>query len=90
MFEPLGTFPASFPRCPNSHACSSCSRLSPRSVACGDAGELRVEVLRESGEVIKRFSRGKCVPIPADGTLQSVRWKGQKGLSGLADKPENP
>jgi hypothetical protein len=51
-----------------------------------DEGELRVEVLDESGEVIKGFGRAACKPIRTDGTLLPVRWGG-RDLSKLAGKP---
>ncbi len=50
-------------------------------------GELRVEVLDEEGKVLKRFARGKCVPVTTDSTLQRVRWKGAPGLSKVAGEP---
>jgi hypothetical protein len=52
-----------------------------------DAGELRVEVLDESGKVIAPFSRANGVPIRADQTLQAVQWQGAEDLSALAGKP---
>jgi len=51
-----------------------------------DEGELRVEVLDESGEVIKGFGRAACKPLRGDKTLMPVRWGG-RNLSKLAGKP---
>jgi hypothetical protein len=50
-------------------------------------GELTVEVLDSKGRVVRKFSRGSCVPVTADKTLQPVRWKGGDDLSKLAGKP---
>ena len=50
-------------------------------------GTLTVEVLDEQGQVIKPFSRGNCLPVSADKTLQPIRWKNGHDLSKLAGKP---
>jgi hypothetical protein len=58
-------------------------------------GDLRVDVLRadvmnffeETEPVIEPFTRGKCLPIRADKTLQRVRWEGTEDLSELARRP---
>ena len=52
-----------------------------------DAGELRVEVINEKGEVIAPFSRGNCTPVRSDKTLQAVNWTGTNDLTELAGKP---
>jgi hypothetical protein len=52
-----------------------------------EAGELRVEVLEEGGQVIAPLTRANCVPIRADKTLQAVRWEGADDLAALAGKP---
>ena len=51
------------------------------------AGELRVEVLDEKGQLIAHYSREDCIPIRANSTLQRVRWKDAEDLSALAGKP---
>jgi hypothetical protein len=53
--------------------------------ACG--GELRVEILDESGKVISPFTRANCTPVRADQTLHEVQWKPAKDLSALAGQP---
>jgi len=50
-------------------------------------GELRVEVLNQASEVVPRFSADNCVPVTANKTLQSVRWRGVEDLSSLANQP---
>lgn len=50
------------------------------------AGELRVEVLDERGEVIAPYSAANCIAVRADKTLQGVRWKGADDLGRLAGK----
>jgi hypothetical protein len=50
-------------------------------------GELTVEILDSKGKAVKKFSRGNCLPVTADKTLQPVRWKGGDDLSRLAGKP---
>jgi hypothetical protein len=52
-----------------------------------DAGELRVEVLDRGGKVIQPFSRGNCVPVHKDSTLQAVQWQGVSDLSKVANQP---
>ena len=42
-------------------------------------GELRAEVLDESGKVISPFSSNECVPVLGDHTLQRVTWKSGAG-----------
>ncbi|MBM3499022.1 MAG: glycosyl hydrolase family 32 [Armatimonadetes bacterium] len=51
-----------------------------------DEGELRVEVLNESGQVVKGFGVPACRPVRADGTRLPVRW-GDRDLGGLAGTP---
>jgi len=51
------------------------------------AGELRVEVLDDQGEVVAPFSKPNCLPLRVDKTLQQVVWEGEKDLSSLAGKP---
>ncbi|NLE60097.1 MAG: hypothetical protein GX616_17235 [Planctomycetes bacterium] len=50
-------------------------------------GELRVEVLDRNGEVYPALSRGLCMPITTNGTIQRVRWMEPVDLSALAGKP---
>jgi hypothetical protein len=51
------------------------------------AGELRVEVVDEKGEVVAPFAAANCVPVRADRTLERVVWEGAKDLAPLAGKP---
>ncbi len=51
-----------------------------------DAGELRAEVLDESGAVIPGFSRDRCVPVRVDRTLAEIRWKDDEDLSIVAGR----
>lgn len=51
-----------------------------------EGGELRVEALDRNGRVVRPFSRGKCIPIGSDKTLQPVHWEGAEDLSSLAGK----
>lgn len=51
------------------------------------AGELRVEVLHENGQVVPHFSRDDCLPIRADQTLQAVEWKRGRDLASLRGQP---
>jgi hypothetical protein len=48
------------------------------------AGELRVEVLDETGRVIEPFTSGQCVPLTGDSTRHRVEWKSRSSLDGLA------
>jgi hypothetical protein len=50
-------------------------------------GELRVEVLDRTGQVLPAFSNQQCVPVTADGTLQAVRWSGSADLAALRAEP---
>jgi len=52
-----------------------------------DQGQLVVEVLDESGQVIEPFTKSNCVPLSTDKTLAEVKWKGAEDLSALAGKP---
>jgi len=50
-------------------------------------GKLRVELLDHSGEPIPGFTADDCVPMRADSTDASIRWKKQVSLPTLAGKP---
>ncbi len=50
-------------------------------------GELRAEALDRDGQAIEPFTRENCLPLRADKTLQTVRWKGARDLSKLAGQP---
>jgi hypothetical protein len=50
-------------------------------------GELRAEILDESGQVIPPFSRENSIPVRADKTLQAIRWQGATNLSSVTGKP---
>lgn len=49
-------------------------------------GELRVEILDESGKKIKGFSVVDCIPVRANSTLHKISWKTNADLSSLAGK----
>lgn len=51
------------------------------------SGELRVEVLRESGEVVPGFAAAECVPVKGDKTLQPVHWERVADLDDLIGQP---
>ena len=53
--------------------------------ACAD-GELRVEVLDESGDVAPGHSAADCVPMAGDSTHR-MAWRGDAKLSRLAGRP---
>ena len=50
-------------------------------------GELRVEVLDASGQVVAPFSLDNCNPVRADTTCRQIRWQGAADLSKVAGKP---
>lgn len=50
-------------------------------------GELRVEILDETGNPIAPYTLKACQPIAVDNTRVPVRWKDAKDLSSLAGKP---
>ena len=50
-------------------------------------GELRVEILNQTGQVVPRFTAENCVPVTANKTVQAVRWNGVEDLSPLANQP---
>ena len=49
-------------------------------------GQLRVEVLDESGTVIAPFSRDACVPITANGTKQRITWSNVPSLAAVRNR----
>ena len=49
-------------------------------------GELRIEILDESGKVIPGFSKKDCDPIRSDNVRHVVSWKGKSTLSSLHDR----
>jgi hypothetical protein len=49
-------------------------------------GELRVEVLDASGNVVTPFTRENCAPVCFDSTIQPVKWQGADDLSAVAGK----
>ena len=53
---------------------------------CPD-GELTVEVLDESGAVLRGYSAGECVPFVGDSTRDRITWRGGAGLSGFTGRP---
>jgi len=50
-------------------------------------GELKAEVLDDSGRVIEPFTRENCASVTADRTLQIVSWKGVDDLSRVSGRP---
>lgn len=55
--------------------------------AIASGGELRIEVLDQSGKVLAPFTLSECVPVTGDSTLKEVTWRGGKDLSSLRGKP---
>lgn len=49
-------------------------------------GELRVEILNERDQVIRRFTAQNCLPMATNRTSQAVRWRGVDDLSSLANE----
>ncbi|MCR6722130.1 MAG: hypothetical protein NVV59_17995 [Chitinophagaceae bacterium] len=49
-------------------------------------GELKVEVLDESGKKIKGFGTAECVPVSTNSTIHKITWKGKESLAELAGK----
>lgn len=50
-------------------------------------GEVRVEVLGETGQPLPGFTASDVVPMHEDGTAARIRWNGQDDLSALSGKP---
>jgi len=50
-------------------------------------GELRAEILDESGQPIEPFTLKNCRSVRADSTLEPVTWTGGVDLSALRDRP---
>jgi hypothetical protein len=50
-------------------------------------GELRVEILDQTGKVVPRFTAENCSVILANKALQAVRWSGVDDLSSLTNQP---
>jgi hypothetical protein len=51
------------------------------------AGELRVEVLDKSGQVLPQFAASKCRPVSTNKVSQRVQWEGVEDLSTLVNQP---
>ncbi|HTH26482.1 MAG TPA: hypothetical protein VL919_15290, partial [Vicinamibacterales bacterium] len=49
-------------------------------------GQLRAEVLDESGAVIAPFSRDACVPLTANGTKQRMTWSNVPSLAAVRNR----
>ncbi len=49
-------------------------------------GELRAEILDESGNAIAPFTRDNCVPVRADATRLQIKWRGAQDVSPAAGK----
>ncbi|MBM3758028.1 MAG: hypothetical protein FJW38_29120 [Acidobacteria bacterium] len=50
------------------------------------AGELRAEVLDESGKPVEPYTLTECVPFTGDRTVVEIRWKRGKNLANLVGK----
>ncbi len=50
-------------------------------------GELRAEVLDESGQPIEPFTLANSIPFTGDSTLAPMTWEGGSDLAALRDKP---
>ena len=51
------------------------------------AGQLRLDILSNNGQVIEPFSRENCLAIRSDSTIQAVTWKVGNDVSSLAGRP---
>jgi hypothetical protein len=54
---------------------------------CAPRGELKVELVDDSGRPVPGFALADCVPVRGDGVKLPVRWKGGRDLKELAGKP---
>jgi hypothetical protein len=52
-----------------------------------DGGELRAEILDEAGHVIEPYTLANSMPVKADKTVQTARWKDVQGFEKLAGQP---
>ncbi|MFT5469166.1 MAG: hypothetical protein ACI8UO_004281 [Verrucomicrobiales bacterium] len=50
-------------------------------------GELRVEALDQSGQVIEPFTLKNCIPLSGDATAMAVQWNGVNDLTQLSGQP---
>jgi hypothetical protein len=50
-------------------------------------GELRAEIVDESGEPISPYTLEDCRPMRADSTIQQITWRSDNDLSSLKNKP---
>ncbi|MBN2129094.1 MAG: hypothetical protein JW741_06335, partial [Sedimentisphaerales bacterium] len=50
-------------------------------------GELRAEVLDETGNVVEPYTKANCRALRADTTLARIRWNGADDLSALSHRP---
>jgi len=50
-------------------------------------GELKAELVDDSGRPVSGFALADCVPVGGDGVELPVRWKGGRDLKELAGKP---
>ena len=51
------------------------------------SGQLRVEVLDETGTVIAPFTATRCLPVSLDSTLHEITWGDGADLAPLCGKP---
>jgi hypothetical protein len=52
-----------------------------------DYGEVRVELLDESGQTIAGYAREDCIPVTTDNVAATVRWNDRLSLDELAGRP---
>ena len=54
--------------------------------AAAGGGEVRVEILDESGHPIEPYTVARCQPVTGDRTLAAVAWKGAEDVAALRGK----
>ena len=54
--------------------------------AAAKGGEVRVEILDESGHPIEPYTLRNCRPVSADSTLAPVSWNGAEDVAALSGK----
>ncbi len=55
--------------------------------ATSDYGELRVEVLDESGKPVPHYTEQDCVPVVADDVAAIAEWRDRRSLAELQGRP---
>ena len=51
--------------------------------AAAKGGDLRVEILDDTGDPIEPYTLANCLPVTTDGTLETVTWNGSDEVSAL-------